>query len=129
MLLTLPSPFFPLPSFLSSFSPPLQIRAYYYNEVPVVLKERVTRFKNVNTRKYLISYGEEARNETAPAGTQSYVWSWSFSKDGRLFSEGKKYTLKVITTLPKSGVTGTSYVRMPLPPLPLLLLLPCCLAF
>lgn len=69
-----------------------------------MLKERVTRFTHYNTRKYLLSYGDEVRNDA------SHVWSWTLNKDGAMWSEGKKYTFKVINIL-QPGINGTDYVR------------------
>jgi len=57
-------------------------------------KERINRFKNVNTRKFELNFGED---KPAKDGTQKFWWTWS--RDGRLWSEGLDYTLRIVTIL------------------------------
>lgn len=58
------------------------------------VKEFINRFKNVNTRKFELNFGED---NPASDGSQKFFWIWH--RDGRLWSEGLDYTLRVVTKL------------------------------
>ena len=86
--------------------PPLQIQQVADEATNTTnnfkFKERINRFRNVNTRKFELTFGEEN-----PAGDSSQKFWWSWARDAFLWSEGLDYTLKIVTvlnsaTLPKS---------------------------
>ena len=58
------------------------------------VKEFINRFKNVNTRKFELSFGED---NPASDGSQKFYWIWH--RDGRLWSEGLDYSFRVVTIL------------------------------
>jgi hypothetical protein len=70
------------------------------------VKDRVTRFTHVNTRKFALMAGDETPGD----GTKKYWWSWS--RDGRLFSEGLKNSLRlnlILKNATESPVTWRFY--------------------
>lgn len=74
-----------------------------YDSAQFDLKDRVTRFTHINTRKFVMMFGDETPSD----GTKKYWWSWS--RDGRLFSEGLKYSLRVNLILRNATATPVTW--------------------
>jgi hypothetical protein len=58
------------------------------------VKEFINRFKNVNTKKFELTFGED---NPASDGSQKFYYIWD--RSGRLWSENMDYTLRVVTVL------------------------------
>ncbi|EKU22118.1 hypothetical protein NGA_0023802 [Nannochloropsis gaditana CCMP526] len=79
------------------------LRNMNYDSAQFDLKDRVTRFTHINTRKFVMMFGDETPSD----GTKKYWWSWS--RDGRLFSEGLKYSLRVNLILRNATATPVTW--------------------